>query len=380
MPLSAFRRAAGVSLIELMIALVIGSILILGLLQVFTASRTAYQLSEGMARAQENARFALDYLQRDIRMAGHFGCVNDQAHLQTPGSLQPHFGATPAFPLDFSVSIQGYEAPNTAPGNALTLGATWAAITGLPTPISNLNPRAGSDIIVLRYFSNEGAPVTGIAKPSASETVTVAPGRWASLTTDGVATPTLFGIGDCRFADVFAGTGTGTVTVSGAAAPATNLMGRFTPQPSGQTMLYRAESLVYYVGTGPDGPSLFRARYNGATGAYVPEELVAGVENLQLMYGQDRVLDLNANPPSGYIDVQNVANSGGAWSANDWRRVGLVQVGLLVRSPGPAASEQTAAGIRRALGVSYSPPATNDGLYRASYEVTIALRNRLYGN
>ena len=53
------RRQAGLSLIELMIALLIGSILLIGLVQVFGASRTAYQLSEGMSRTQENARFAL---------------------------------------------------------------------------------------------------------------------------------------------------------------------------------------------------------------------------------------------------------------------------------------------------------------------------------
>ena len=67
------------SLIELMIALAIGSLLVLGLVEVFSASRTAYQLSEGLARVQENGRFAMDYIQRDFRMAGHMGCVNDQS-------------------------------------------------------------------------------------------------------------------------------------------------------------------------------------------------------------------------------------------------------------------------------------------------------------
>ena len=77
------RRVAGLSLIELMIALLIGTILVLGLVQVFSASRAAYQLSQGIARNQENARFALDFLSRDLRMAGHAGCVNDQSLLAT---------------------------------------------------------------------------------------------------------------------------------------------------------------------------------------------------------------------------------------------------------------------------------------------------------
>ncbi|KAG1390382.1 hypothetical protein G6F59_015225 [Rhizopus arrhizus] len=77
------RRAAmaGLSLVELMVALVISLVLMLGVVQVFIASQTAARLSEGASRVQENARFALDFLERDIRMAGHMGCVNDQAHV-----------------------------------------------------------------------------------------------------------------------------------------------------------------------------------------------------------------------------------------------------------------------------------------------------------
>ena len=111
MNIASRRTSQGLSLIELMIALLIGTILLLGVVQVFGASRTAYQLSEGMSRTQENARFALDYLQRDIRMAGHFGCVNDQAHwVKEEGDPVLQVGAVASgsgAPLDFSVSIEG---------------------------------------------------------------------------------------------------------------------------------------------------------------------------------------------------------------------------------------------------------------------------------
>ena len=52
------RRMAGLSMVELMIALTIGVIVMLGVVQVFAASRAAYQLSDGLARVQENSRFA----------------------------------------------------------------------------------------------------------------------------------------------------------------------------------------------------------------------------------------------------------------------------------------------------------------------------------
>ena len=117
------QTMSGLSLIELMIALTIGLIIMLGVVQVFAASRTAYQLSEGLARVQENSRFAMDSLQRELRMAGHFGCVNDQAH-DPQGTLATTFAAGGHPALDFARSIQGYEATNTKPGDAVTLAAT----------------------------------------------------------------------------------------------------------------------------------------------------------------------------------------------------------------------------------------------------------------
>ena len=140
-------------------------------------------------------------------------------------------------------------------------------------------------------------------------------------------------------------------------------------------MLYRAESIAYYVSENGQGvPALYRARYDGVS--YVPEELVEGIESLQLVFGMDRNNNLAAGPPTGYIDRLSVANGG--WGAVDWRGTGLVQVGLLARSPSRAAAEQ--APERDVLGVRFTPPAADDGMYRAGYETTIALRNRLYGN
>lgn len=381
-------RMSGLSLIELMIALVIGLVLLLGVIQIFSASRTAAQLSEGASRAQENGRFALDYLARDIRMAGHFGCVNDQAQF-VKGEGDPRVNLSAATgsgsPLDFSVSIQGYEAPGTAPSDQITIGGSANSIVGLPASIQNLSPapRPGSDIIVLRYLSAEGVPATGIASAGSNSTLTMDATRWARLTDDGVAAPTLFGIADCAHADVFAGTTTaGSVTASGV-----NLSGRYVVQPTGQTMVYRAESLVYYVANSPDTgePALRRARA-GSNGIYVSEELVEGIESLQFLYGLDTTPSIaTQTPPVGNITEQRVASGvatgADAAAANQWRRVGQVQVGILARSPtAAAASTQVEASRLGVLGVTVIPPPTNDGRYRASYELSIALRNRLFGN
>ncbi|WP_206733424.1 PilW family protein [Luteimonas sp. YGD11-2] len=389
--------AKGVSLIELLIALLIGSLLVLGLVQVFSASRTAYQLSEGMSRVQENGRFALDFLQRDIRLGGHFGCVNDQAHwVKDPTEgLQVHLGTGLALthPLNFSVSVQGYEATGTAPGQTVTIGGASSGWNpALPTAISDLAPVAGSDVLVLRYFGGRGTPVTGITGSAGAEVLNFPAAGWLGLTEEGVTAPTLYGVADCSHASVFPGTGSsGQVSVSSAlVSPTTALVGRYTAHPSGQTLLYRANSIVYYVGLNAVGePALHRARANSTGGYGTPEELVEGVESLQLLFGQDATPQLGATtPPVGNITTQNTATTllasagNDAARANEWRRVGLVQVGLLMRSPQRAAAPEIAdaSSHPRVLGTIFAPPATSDGRFRASYETTIALRNRLFGN
>lgn len=381
------RHQAGVSLVELMIALVIGLALMLGVIQVFSASREASQLAQGNAAVQENARFALEFLQRDIRMAGHFGCVNDQAHfVKGEGDPVSHITGVATgsgSPLDFSVSVQGYEAPDTAPDGTLTLGANWTGASGLPSALQALNPRGGSDVLVLRFLSPVGVPVTSIGTGSNPD-IGFNSTAGERLTEGGVGAPTLFGLADCSHADVFVGTyAAGKVTaVSGA-------LTRYNVQPTGETMLYRAESIAYYVGTGASGePALMRARAKSdGTGYDTPEELVEGIENLQVMYGLDATGVITSTAlPVGNITFQQPANgvSTGtdADAAGQWRRVGQVQVGVLARSPNPATATASAAALNdpRLLGVRFAPAATNDRRYRVAYESTIALRNRLFGN
>ncbi|WP_374601099.1 PilW family protein [Niveibacterium sp.] len=62
---------AGVSLIELMISLVIGMLVILAAVQLFSANKSGSIALDDSARIQENARAALDVMARHIRMAGY---------------------------------------------------------------------------------------------------------------------------------------------------------------------------------------------------------------------------------------------------------------------------------------------------------------------
>lgn len=64
-------KVSGFSLIELMIALAIGMFVVLGAIQVFLANQASLRLTDGLAKVQENGRFALELMSRDIRMAGY---------------------------------------------------------------------------------------------------------------------------------------------------------------------------------------------------------------------------------------------------------------------------------------------------------------------
>lgn len=72
------RNQGGFTLVELLIALVLGLILTGGVINVFVANRQAFRTSENLARVQENGRTAFELLSRDIREAGGNPCGTKQ--------------------------------------------------------------------------------------------------------------------------------------------------------------------------------------------------------------------------------------------------------------------------------------------------------------
>jgi prepilin-type N-terminal cleavage/methylation domain-containing protein len=73
-----FKNAKGVTLIELLIALVISAILTAGIYRVFIHQQRSFTTQEQVADMQQNARVAINRMMREIRMAG---CGNVQGLL-----------------------------------------------------------------------------------------------------------------------------------------------------------------------------------------------------------------------------------------------------------------------------------------------------------
>lgn len=437
------RRSVGVSLVELMIALALSAFLLLGLAQVFSASRAAYQTAEALGRVQENGRVGLDLLSRDTRMAGHMGCAASQSRATQPSGSAPPFysrlSTTRIDPLSapflfrFDVPVQGFEytAFSTAPGGAvvnLTGAADPPAAAGATDYTPNLpavlstplfaganRPVQGSDIVLVRYFTAEAAVSTSALSATASPLAITFANAPAQFFSDGttVSGSGIFAVSDCNQFSVFqpaavpANAAAGTFNVSWPSGLNANPWG---PPSGGDTAvsdevyadtgvrIHRGEVVAYYVGTTPRGPSLFRMRFRANPGSTTisslgAEELAEGVENLQLLFARDARSDRPALPvvgfiPDGFSDVEEtaavLATTGSpvptaAQQAARWRNVGRVRFGMLIRSVDYAAS------VNEGVQTDYVVAGTTvrpraDGRMRQVYETAVMLRNQVFGN
>jgi type IV pilus assembly protein PilW len=219
----------------------------------------------------------------------------------------------------------------------------------------------GSDAIVVRYLSPAAAKLT---TASTSNTLTV--DNSTNLVVNDIGAVT-----DCVKASLFqvtAMTGAGATRtlahIGGGTAPGNALAAWLLPQQqySVGAEVSTLQTVFLYVGQNPRGePALYRRRLVGGilSGA---EELVEGVESLQLTYGEDTNGDLAADQ---YSEADSVA---------DWSAVVSVRAAFLVRTPANVSSD-TDAGIYGLLGAQINP--LNDARLRRIFTTTISLRNRL---
>ena len=93
------QHQAGMTLIEIMIALLIGAFLLGGVLQIFINAKQTYRMQDNLSRLQENGRFALDLIGRDVRMTSYWGCLTrapgDITVVNSTVTLKAAFTTTP---------------------------------------------------------------------------------------------------------------------------------------------------------------------------------------------------------------------------------------------------------------------------------------------
>ena len=105
------KKQSGLSLIELMIALLLGSILTVALVQIFTSNSQSFRSNQSMARSAESGRIAVDILARAIRNAGFFGCYPITSLTNNLDSTDGNYNALLHGYSTFGVSADNAERP-----------------------------------------------------------------------------------------------------------------------------------------------------------------------------------------------------------------------------------------------------------------------------
>lgn len=367
------RKQGGLTLVEIMVALAISSVLIAGVIQIFASNKATYRLQEGLSRMQENARFALDFMTRDIRQAGYIGCTRNLDSIQNalnaaPASFSPDSG------------IQGWEFSGTAPGSSYNLNATdtgpvettgnsagwngWQTEGGDDALDSTPEAMGGSDILRVWHSAPGSANVTAISTGSPL-TITVSnPGA--------IEAGDIVLLSDCVAADwlQICGTDNNDLTLgNGGSCGLGNQPGITPASLAAKAEIIPLVASTYFIGKrGGDRrnpPSLYYAGLNntdndGSTGR--AEELVEGVESMQILYGEDTNDNGHAN---GFRTADEVS---------DWSKVTAVKIGLLMRTINEVDTQQHG-GDYEVNGTSLNLE-NNDRRPRKVFSTTIQLRNR----
>lgn len=158
-------RQAGVTLVELMVALVIGLVVSAAAVAALIVARNGFNTVDSTAQLRENARFTADLVQRLAVQAGFEDVAGGQSSTVPPQGKAP--------------SVQGFDdalMPDPADPATLASGSRSAGCGGV-TDTSCMN---GSDALVLRFWgtSRNGAAdgsminCAGVAEPEGTERAT----------------------------------------------------------------------------------------------------------------------------------------------------------------------------------------------------------------
>jgi type IV pilus assembly protein PilW len=332
------RAARGFSLIELMVALFIAGVLLLGLAAYFVTSSRNFAETERTSRQIENGRYAASLISEDIRHAGFYGEVGNVTGLP-PGSI--------------------IVLPGALPNPCATAIATVAAALSLPIqgvdnvsaadPVAGCLPDyvSGTDVLVVRR-SNTQTIAAGAA---------VGTGYYTQVAFCATAPVPIFKIAQSGF----------TLQDKDCA----------TTMPVRQYHVYIYYIAACSIGTGTGGacaagdpaiPTLKRAEL--ATGGSITvSPLVEGIENLQIEYG----LDTSATP-DGSPDVYTANPT----TVAQWAQVVAVRLHLLARNtditPGFTDHKTYQLGLK-ADGTANNIVDPNDSYRRHAYTELVRVQN-----
>jgi len=320
------RSQRGFTLIELMISLVIGLLLSAAIVKIYVDTSQIYKFQNAVSEVQENGRFASAFLRRAARLAGNFGCEAGQDVVSTAGIPPAHLGFVTGVTAQ---PIGGSEGGGVASEN--------------------------SDELILRGSTGGGVRLEEPASAAANLIVESNSG----LTKDSFAV-----ISDCTKTNIFKITG-----VAGRTITHEGLTQAYTTDNGARVQ--EIEAVTYCIGratawTAANTLQALKRLRNPRAEQTCPDdgdELVEGIQNLQVRYG----VDTDTFPPG-----DNFANRYVTAPA-DMSRVKSLRIELLVRS---LANNITSGEVPYTLeGTETTPVAGDRHLYKVMTN-TITLRNK----
>lgn len=276
------RRAAGLSLIELMVAMLLGLLVVGAAIGIFLSNRQAYRTTESLGQVQETLQMAFELMARDVREAGGNPC---DIGLPVANVVD---NATTNWWTNWAVPLQGYD-------------------NGGPAGLSSV---AGTDVLQVLAVGDVLANV--VAHSGTTLTVDGA---------SGIAAGDVVMVCDTAQLAIFKASGASATTIDHAASGG-NCKDSLNTKPaacSDVPYVYPRNSVVsqlhgtrwFVADNGRGGRSLFRVVDNGAK-----EEMVEGVADMQLEY----LLGAGA---ASYV---------GAAAVSDWTAVTAVRIALTSQS------------------------------------------------
>ncbi|TRW92787.1 PilW family protein [Candidatus Methylobacter oryzae] len=328
----------GFTLVELMVAMLLGLFLVGGIMQIFIGSRQTYRMQENLSRLQENGRFAMDFITRDNRMIGYQGCGSR--------SVIPNVIALPSL------------APVTLVGGLSTplIGSDNVANNWSSSACGGTNCVAGTDALTY-HFGAGCANLIGNLTPVNANIQIPAPNSCNISAGDVVM------VSDCSSTDIFIATNasSGSEKQSIAHSSSNNTGNNLSKAYGSDAEVLAYRSYSFFIRNNAAGePALWRLDNAIPVSTTNPVELVEGVENMQILYGADT----DATPdgtPNYYVPAGLNMN-----------QVVSIRISILVRSMDNGLAAQPVAYTYN--GATVTP---TDRRIRRVFTSTIALRNRL---
>jgi type IV pilus assembly protein PilW len=287
----------GFSLIELMVALALSAILLLGMFQIFSSNQQAFSLQNGVARMQENGRIAMEIMTKNMRSVGFMGCATGQfsANFTNHIKVSEYTGAA------VQTALTNFDGDNALiPFN--NIAGTDLAGYGVTIGTGAGEAVAGSDAVFIQTVE----PCQGLAIEGAdTDANTLAVENVASC---GINANSLLLVSDCSTAEAFG------VTSISAATNVIELDGTNNTQTaldhfySDGAFVYLLNFSLLYLGNNANGDTgLYLRTLQDPTGntrpSFVSYEMAQGIEQFTILYGEDTTADGSVNT---YVDGDGV--------------------------------------------------------------------------